>query len=292
MSHISYKRDEKLDPLFKHYLRDQPSISYANPNDPWLLRSIISSLEILLGRKKLEKIYFDIKNDCFNIEKFFSDALKVLGISYTYDNNLLNRVPTKGPLVVIANHPFGIVDGLVLCEMIMKIRNNFKIIIHSMLYQDKDLAQYFIPIDFSNNKNAINTNIKSKKLAIHYITSGIPIIIFPSGNVSTANKFGFGKVVEEPWKKFTAKLIKKSKASVLPIYFYGSNSRAFHIASHISPTLRTGLLANEALKQFNKNIKIEIGDIIHWNQINHIKKLSEITELLYSSVHSLSQENN
>ena len=277
----------ELDPLFNNYLKEYPSISYVNPSHPWVIRNVVGSLELLLGRKKIEKIYHELKSNSLNTDDFFSNALKRAGIDVSYDQEKFNCIPKAGPLVIIANHPFGIIDGLIICDLIMRARKKFKIILHAMLCQDRDLAKYFIPIDFSESKIAIKNNIKSKKLALASLYQDIPVIIFPSGGVSTANKFGFGKVIEEPWKKFTAKLIMKSNSSVLPIYFYGQNSRKYHVAAHISESLRTGLLTNEALNKFNSQIKIEIGDVIKWNQIEHITKRSELTKILYKKVHSL-----
>lgn len=137
-------------------------------------------------------------------------------------------VPKQGPLIFIANHPFGVVDGLVLCDLAAQTRGRFKILIHAALCQDVDLAPYFLPVDFEETKAAIRTNIGSKRVALETLAADGTRVIFPSGGVSTAfSKFGFGPVAEWPWTTFTAKLVHQSRASVVPVFFYGTNSAGF-----------------------------------------------------------------
>ena len=119
------------------------------------------------------------------------------------------------------------------------------------------------------------------------IKNGIPLVIFPSGHVSTADRFGFGKVVDAPWTTFAAKLIKESNATVVPIFFRGQNSRLFHVASHISMAFRSALLLNEARKRFGKTVEIEIGDPIPWRENEAFTKRKDLTDFLYAKVQSL-----
>jgi putative hemolysin len=115
-----------------------------------------------------------------------------------------------------------------------------------MLCRDRNLAPHFLPIDFEDSKAAAKNNIRTKKMAQQCLQEDIPLLIFPSGFVSTADQKGFGKVVDAPWTTFAAKLIRDSEATVVPVYFEGQNSRLFHIASHISEPLRMALLLKEA----------------------------------------------
>ena len=199
----------------------------------------------------------------------------------------MDSISNGHPVVFISNHPFGIVDGLILCNIATLLCGDFKILINGLLCQDRDLARHFLPVDFATRMDAKKCNTRTKKIALESLSSGIPIAIFPSGTVSTANKFGFGQVVEAPWTTFAAKLIRESKATVEPVYFYGRNSRGFHIASHLVEPLRMGLLTREALHQFGRRGNLVIGSPIAFHRINTIESRNDLTHYLYSQVQEL-----
>ena len=277
----------QLDPRFEEYVREHPTISYAQPDDPWLVKHFISAMEVVFGRRKIESVYRTLKEGPFAIEDFFHAAFAATGIQPCYDDAKLAAIPKTGPLVFVANHPFGGIDGMALCDMAIKTRGEFRILINAMLCQDRDLAPYFLPIDFKPTKAALKNNINAKKVAQECLAKDIPIIIFPSGFVSTANKRGFGEVVDAPWTTFAAKLILDAQATVVPVYFHGRNSRRFHLASHIAEPLRMALLLNEALKQFGKEIKADVGAPLPWSELSQFTTRQTLTDFLYQKVQDL-----
>ena len=111
---MSHKSDN-LEPLFPEYIQEKPTLSYVQPTDPWIMQKFISGVEILFGRRKIESIYDDLKEQPFDITSFFTSALQATKIDSCYDTNKLTVLPKTGPLVFVANHPFGVVDGLMLC---------------------------------------------------------------------------------------------------------------------------------------------------------------------------------
>ena len=277
----------EIDPQFHAYLRDPPTLSYTNPEDNWLTRQLVSTLEVMFGRNKIEAVYYKLKEQDFNIETFFADALAEARIRVQYDESCLSEIPQTGPLMFVANHPYGVVDGVALCDLALKARGDFRILLNSLLCQDRQLAPYFLPIDFEETKDAQRTNIRSKQLALQHLSKDIPVLIFPSGMVSTANKFGFGEVVDGQWTTFAAKIIREARATVVPVYFHGCNSRKFHIASHIAEPLRMALLVHEALKKFGDTVRIEIGKPIHWQELEEQGSRAELTRFLYQQVQAL-----
>ena len=271
------------------YLKDNPRISYVEANDPWFIRKLVSSIEIMFGRHRLESIYQQLKERPFALDTFFSGALELANITAEFCPAQIDKIPKAGPLVFVANHPFGVVDGIVLCSLAARTRGNFQILLNSVLCQDRDLAPYFLPIDFSNCKDAIKTNIHSKRQAKRSLQKGIPILIFPSGFVSTACRFGLGSISEAPWSTFVAKLVRDSKATVVPVHFHGQNSRKFHIASHIALPLRMALLVNEALNKFDKPVYLNIGQPIHWQEMERYQSRQMLTDFLYDKVQETGQ---
>ena len=276
-----------VDPQFRSYLREPPRISYTNPDDTWLVRHFVSSIEILLGRNKIEAVYNNLKDEQFNLTTFFSSALKETKITAKYDLEKLRAVPKTGPLMFVANHPFGVVDGIVLCDMALRVRGDLRIMLHSLLCQDSQLAQFFLPIDFQETKQALKTNIRSKQLALEFLSQDIPVLIFPSGMVSTADKFGFGTVRDAPWTTFAAKIIREAGATVVPIFFHGQNSRKFHVASHIGEPFRMAMLVHEAINKFGKTVEIEIGEPLTWAHLADRGGRQQLTDYLYQQVQSL-----
>ena len=276
-----------VDPQFRSYLREPPRISYTNPDDTWLVRYFVSSIEILLGRNKIEAVYNNLKDEQFNLTTFFASALTETKITAKYDLEKLQAVPKTGPLMFVANHPFGVVDGIVLCDMALRVRGDLRIMLHSLLCQDSQLAQFFLPIDFQETKQALKTNIRSKQLALEFLSQDIPVLIFPSGMVSTADKFGFGTVRDAPWTTFAAKIIREARATVVPIFFHGQNSRKFHVASHIGEPFRMAMLVHEAINKFGKTVEIEIGEPLTWERLADRGGRQQLTDYLYQQVQSL-----
>ncbi len=277
----------EVDPQFTHYLRDPPRVSYVQPQDSWLERRLIEMLELLSGRRRIERIYWQLKGRKLGVDNFFEEGLRAASIRLDMDRGMLAGLAPETPLVFVANHPFGVVDGMVLCDIAVKLRGNFRIMLHSLLCQDPHLAPYFLPIDFTNTATARKTNIRSRQLALAALEKRIPVLIFPSGAVATADKFGFGEVRDGPWTNFAAKIVGDAGATVIPVYFHGRNSRKFHIASHIAEPLRMALLIHEARNKFGKTLRVVIGQPIPWSSMRELGGRRQLTDYLYQRVQSL-----
>lgn len=277
----------EVDPQFACYLREPPRVSYVQPDDSWLERRLIAVLELLSGRRRVERIYWQLKSRRLNIKNFFEEGLRAASIGIDMDCGALAGLSAESPLVFVANHPFGVVDGMVLCDIAVKLRGDFRIMLHSLLCQDRQLAPYFLPIDFTGTPLARKTNIRSRQLALEALDNNIPVLIFPAGAVSTAGKLGFGEVRDGPWTNFAAKIVRDARATVVPIYFHGRNSRKFHVAAHIAQPLRTALLIHEARNKFGKTVRVEIGKPIPWAAMQALNGRQELTDFLYDRVQSL-----
>ena len=195
------------DPVFRHYLEERPTLTYAQPDDPWVVRQMIMGIENLFGRRNVQRLYDTLKSQPFELVRFFEDAIAVTKIEVRYDSAQLEKIPLTGPLVMVANHPFGVMDGTILCHLAAKVRGDFRILINALLCRDKDLAPHFLPVDFSPSKAAMKNNVAMGRRAREAMAEDIPVLIFPSGFVSTAGKFGTGRAVDAPWTTFAAKLI-------------------------------------------------------------------------------------
>ena len=273
-----------VDPTFEIYLRDKPGLTYVDDGDSLLRRWVTQSVEVLLGRRRLERHYFALKDRDLPPLTFFREAQNISGVNLKGNHQALRDLESKGPLLFVANHPFGILDGLILCNLVSELTGDFRVVINSLLCQDRDLAPFFLPIDFAGTREAERRNIRTKQLAGEALNNGIPLILFPSGTVSTATRFGLGPVKDTPWTTFAAKLALRYRPTVVPVFFHGQNSRAFHVASHIAEPLRMAMLMHEALRRFNTTIHVDVGEALEPTEYEHLQDRQALTRFLYERV--------
>lgn len=278
-----------IDPQFEPYLRENPGLTYASSDQPWITRQVTRSIERALGRRRLEHHYFDLKARNLTSQAFFQQALERSGVTLQGDFSALQELEPGKPILFLANHPFGVLDGLVMCNIALQVSGDFRVVINSLLCQDRDLAQHFLPIDFSRTRAAERRNVRAKQLASQALGQGIPLVLFPSGTVSTANRLGFGPVREAAWTTFAAKLIRQHTPTVVPVFFHGRNSRPFHVASHIAEPLRMAMLMREALRRFGSTVALDIGRPLQPEDYAHLKSRQELTTFFYDCVQRAGQ---
>ena len=233
-------------------------ISYSWSAKSRMGRAVIRSLENLTGRPRLLKMALGYEDEVEAGRDFWEVMQERYGITMEFRNGGLENIPREGPLVMVANHPYGILDGMAMGRMLSATRGDFRIIAHVVFRKAKDLQKVILPIDFGDTKEAMAQNIKTRKAALSYLAEGGAIGIFPGGTVSTALQ-PFGKPLDPHWKTFTAKMISKSKATVVPVYFSGSNSRLFQVASHFHATLRTALYISEFDGKVGEPLPVRVG---------------------------------
>ena len=247
---------------------DRKKLSYANTFTNPVQRNTIKTLELLTGKLRLLKKVRQFEEMGIPVgQPFWKQALDLLGINLLTKQSEITKIPKKGSLVITANHPHGLVDGMVLAELIGKVRTDYKILTRSLLTGVKQIDQFMLPVPFDHEENALKKSLEMRKSAMDHLENGGVVVIFPSGKVASSETM-FGDVVEGDWNPFTAKLIQKSGANVVPIFFPGSNSRIYQIANQISATLRQGLLIYEVVHAMNKPQKPLVGSLIKQDEIS------------------------
>ena len=250
------------------------NFSYASKSEHnFAQRLIIKAIESLTGKKKLENLYKNYSINNQNPVAFWSDILNEMKIKVVNksDNELI--IPKKKSLLVIANHPFGIIDGLILCSLISQFRNDFKIMTHETLQFLPQLEQFILPVDFSRQtRESKILNMQTAKAAKKHLCNNGALIIFPSGGVSVARSLR-SEAIDDEWKLFPAKLIHQTKANILPIYFDGKNGLLFHFfaAKMKNQTLKYSSYIHETRKKIGKEICIYSGNTISYGEIEKIQ---------------------
>ena len=192
---------------------------------------------------------------------FWPKAIRHMGIRIDTPAEEIARIPATGPVVVVANHPSGLVDGMVMAEMVARVRPDFKILTRSLLTGIPEVEEFMIPVPFPHEENAREEGLKMRNETMAHLKAGGVIILFPAGKVAMSETY-FGPAVEAEWNVFTHKIVKSSGATILPIYFPGQNSRLFLIANKISDTIRQGLLLYEIRRALFKPQRPVIGEPI------------------------------
>lgn len=234
------------------------NLSYATSVRSRGGQALIRLMENSTGRCALLRRVRGYEAEVASGANFFDVMVARYGLKLDVVRGALEDIPRDGPLIVIANHPYGILDGLVLGHILNRTRGDFKVLANAVFDRGPDLQNHILPISFDETREAVALNLETRRQALSYLGAGGAIGIFPGGTVSTGAK-PFSKPMDPCWRSFTARMIAKSNATVLPIYFDGHTSRMFQIASHMHATLRLGLLIKEFRSRVDTPVRLSIG---------------------------------
>lgn len=245
-------------------------ISYATSATTRSGRAVIRVVENTTGRIRLIKRAKGYEEEVAAGRDFWEVMVERYGLSLDVIGGAMANIPKEGPVIVIANHPYGILDGLMLGHILSLARGDFRILAHRVFRKAEDLDKVILPISFDETKEAVALNIATRKESLRYLADGGAIGVFPGGTVSTASR-PFSRAMDPGWRSFTAKMIAKSGATVVPIFFDGANSRLFQLASHLHYTLRMALLIKEFKRRVDAPVRVVIGEPIGRNRIAEYK---------------------
>lgn len=248
------------DPAEAPVIYDRRSLTYSETFDSPFKRTVIRTIELLTAKMRIVRRIRQFEQRPTPVgQAFWPATMEVMGIDLLTPQDQLDNIPAEGPVVFVANHPHGLVDGMILADLIGRRRNDYRILTRSILTGiDESAGSYMIPVPFPHEEDAQRKMIEMRKKAMTHLADGGLIALFPSGVVATSETM-FGPAIEAEWNVFTAKMIRTSGATVVPCYFPGSNSRAYQIANRISSTLRQSLLLFEVVHAFDKPQKPVIG---------------------------------
>lgn len=238
---------------------DMRRLSYAGTFPNPFKAGTIRTIEWLTAKVQLLRLIrsFEKSGAPFGAP-FWPKAIRHMGIRIDTPPEEIARIPPTGPVVVVANHPSGLVDGMVMAEMINRVRSDFKILTRSLLTGIPEVEEFMIPVPFPHEDNARELGLQMRDETMKHLKAGGVIILFPAGKVAMSEGW-WGPAVEAEWNVFTHKIVRSSGATILPIYFPGQNSRAFLIANKLSDTVRQGLLLYEIKRSLFKPQRPHIG---------------------------------
>ena len=246
-------------------------LTYSREIESAPKRLICRALEAVTGQRQLARRAKDYHLDYQRDQDFWKLAFERLESKIVFGGEGLEGIPQEGPLVMVANHPFGVIDGLAFGYTLSRRRKNFKILTNSALCQVPEISDHLLPISFEQSKEAVALNLETRRIAMETLIEGGAIGVFPGGTVSTSAHW-YGRAIDPEWKTFTAKMITKSNACVIPLYFEGQNSRVFQILSHISQTLRLAFMINELKRGIGRDVQIQVGKPIAPERLQELRR--------------------
>jgi len=253
--------------------------SAQHPVQKWLLTVLQHPLEKTLSIKAVNDAYkklpFFLGHD-----NIFHNCLDCLQVHYSISDHDIRKIPTQGPLVVVANHPFGGLEGVILGDIMVRARPDVRVFGNYLLQHMAELREWIIPVDPFGNRNASLANAKAIKSAIKWVAEGGTLVTFPAGEVA---HFNWGKITDPKWSPHVGAIIRHARADVLPVYFPGANSLLFQIAGLFHPRLRTVLLPHELVNKSSQAINVYIGKVIPWKKLEDIPGNDAVTDYLRSS---------
>jgi putative hemolysin len=267
---------------------DDYLFSYAELSDPLVKRGLIRLVEKATGQPALKRLYLENQRNSRPSESFWQAAVRSLALDVQFDREALARVPRTGPTVIVANHPYGVLDGIVVSWLVARVRSDFLVLTNAVLLRAPEVRDFVLPVDFAKTPEALATNLASRATARAHLEKGGAVVVFPAGGVSTAPDFlGLRPAVDANWQPFTSQLIQRARATVVPIWFGGQNGRLFQIASHLSQTLRLSLIFHEVHSRIGAALPVAIGAPIPFTAIAHIQDRQALADELMRRTYAL-----
>ena len=238
---------------------DMRRLSYAGPFTNPLKVFAIRAIEWTTAKVKLLQMIRSFEKSGAPVGvTFWSKAVAHMGIRIDTPPEEIARIPKTGAVVVVANHPHGLVDGMIMGELVSRVRPDFRILTRSLLTGIPEIEEFMIPVPFPHEENSRELGLQMRDLTMAHLAEGGVVILFPAGKVACSETW-FGPAIEAEWNVFTHKMITKSGAVILPIHFTGQNSRAYQIANKLAATLRQGLLLYEIRRALFKPQRPHVG---------------------------------
>ncbi len=247
-----------------------------------MMELIQPAIEPLLYLDRLNRCYADYHETlgwCRGPHEIFQSVLTAIGVSYDLSPRDLHNIPTRGPLVVVANHPFGGLEGVVLGAVLLQVRSDLRILANHLLKRLDGIGDTIIPVDPFDTPGSVNGNLKGLKTALAWLKAGGVLATFPSGEVASF-QWKTGRVADPAWSPHVAAIARRTRAAVLPVYFPGQNSLLFQLLGLLHPRIRTALLPRELMNKAGRRVRLFVGKAIPWQVMKKYASDASLTDYL------------
>jgi len=254
-------------------------LDFKDPMQKKLFSMVKGPIEHFLAFPRMNRFYNDVSRLHDN-RPFPDKVLEQLGVSYDVPAADLSRIMIpKGPVIVVANHPFGGIETAILASVLRSMRCDVKFMANYLLNAIPEIRELLITVNPFQGTTAVRDNIRPVREAIQWVKGGGMLVVFPAGAVShfDARK---GTITDPAWNPSIARIIRKTMAPVLPVFFQGANSAAFHMAGMVHPLLRTAMLPKEFFNKDRKEIRVCVGDLVPITKLQAFDQDDDMTAYL------------
>lgn len=251
--------------------------------------ALLQPVETLLAVDKINRIYsrYHEKVDhCKAPREYFRLALKALRVDYHVMAADWRKIPRQGPLVVVANHPFGGIEGVILGAVLLQVRGDLRIMGNYLLRRITGIGDSIVPVDPFGNRSATVSNVKGLKTALGWVKSGGVLAVFPAGEVASFQMHR-RQIADPAWSPHIAGIIRRARAAVLPVFFPGRNGPLFQLVGMIHPRLRSALLPRELVNKAGRRIPLHVGRVIPWPALKKFESDAALIDYLRLRTHFL-----
>jgi putative hemolysin len=273
--------ESKPKPIF------QVNLSARGPVSQLVASLAGEALGSLLALNRLDEIYFKVQGPG-GVRPFLERVLAAFRMTCRLDPADLERVPRQGPAVVVANHPFGGLEGIILGHVLLGVRPDVKIMANHLLARIPELRELFIFVDPFETRAAIQANLKPLKEALAWVGQGGLLVIFPAGEVAHLD-LRRRAVVDPEWNRAASRIVLRTKATVVPAYFGGDNGHLFQMAGFLHPRLRTALLPRALLNKTDKTVSLRLGGPLAFDGLGRVEDPAALTAYLRWRTYALAR---
>jgi putative hemolysin len=228
---------------------------------------LLNVAERALALQRLANIHRQLAGSKFaSPARFAEAALEILGVRFEIDPSKLELIPRSGPAAVVANHPYGGLEGLYLIQLLLDLRPDAKLLGNQLLHRIPELRDVIIPVDTFGGNNASRQNARGMRAALRHVEQGGLILIFPAGAVSHLH-LSAGRVCDPLWSSTAARFLRMCGCPVVPMHFGGGNSSIFQTLGLLHPRMRTVMLSYELLNKRNHVIPVTVGRAIKASEL-------------------------
>lgn len=258
-------------------LIDLASIS-KHPLKRWMIKVLEKQINQLLCIEALNSAYCHFSNQ-YQGNDFFNAVLEALSITYRVSEDDRSRIPLEGGLIVLANHPYGGLDGILLGHLFSGIRKDVKFLGNNLLAHISEFEPWLIPIDIFRSKRAAIQNVAAYRKAIQWVKNGGVLIVFPAGEVSHVN-LRHRRIMDPPWNTHVGTLVRLCRTKTLPVFIPGRNSLLFNLLGLLNPKIRTAMLSKELINKKKSTFELYIGRPIPWVRLATHENPKELVNYL------------